>query len=170
MQIQIDRAYIPANASYTRYLHVTVNAPAMANRTERPRASVAFVLDRSGSMDGEKMVLARQAVGQAIRLLQPTDQFSIVSYDEQISTVLERTPASKEAKTLALKRLASIHARGATDLHGGWMRGADLARPSEASSDVVSKVLLLTDGLANRGIVDRCQLIEAALRLRRPAS
>ena len=166
MQIQIDRAYIPANASCIRYLHVTVNAPAMAAKTERPRVSVAFVLDRSGSMDGEKIVLARQAVGQAIRLLQPTDHFSIVSYDEEISTVLELTPASKEAKALAQKKLASINARGATDLHGGWMRGAELVRPPEASGDVVSKVLLLTDGLANRGIVDRAELIEAATRLR----
>lgn len=167
MQIQVDRAFIPANASCIRYLLVTVDAPAASANVERPPVSVSFVLDRSGSMDGEKIALARKAVAHAIKLLRPTDFFSVVCYDEQVSTVLERTAATKEAKALALKRLAGIDARGATDLHGGWIRGAQLAQPDNLGGEAIAKVILLTDGLANQGLIDAGQLVDTAAQMRR---
>ena len=98
----------------------------------RPPVDVALVLDRSGSMDGNKLAMAREAVTHAIRLLKPDDHLGVVCYDDQVTTVLDRTPATPEAKALATRRLKSIDARGSTDLHGGWLRGAELARAQEA--------------------------------------
>ncbi len=169
MHLQPDRALIPANTPAVRYLHVLISAPPQpkaAGAAVRTPVDVALVLDRSGSMDGNKLTMAREAVTHAIRLLKPEDHLGVVCYDEQVSTVLDRTPATPEAKALATKRLQSIDARGSTDLHGGWLRGAELARAVEPKGDSLSKVLLLTDGLANQGVIDHGEMIATASRLR----
>jgi Ca-activated chloride channel family protein len=167
MHIQTDRALIPARTPSVRYLHVVISAPAAPPRAPhaaaRPPAGVALVLDRSGSMDGSKIAMARTAVEHAVRLLAPTDELAVVCYDDQVDTVLARTHASAEAKQLALDRLARIDARGSTNLEGGWTRGAEELRPATAD---VRRVLLLTDGLANQGVVDPQALAATAARLR----
>lgn len=168
MHLQSDRALIGADAPAVRYLHVVISAPPQPKAAAaRSPVNVALVLDRSGSMDGNKLAMAREAVTHAIRLLKPEDHLAVVCYDEQVTTVLDRTPATPEAKALATKRLQSVDARGSTDLHGGWMRGADLARPEPQDAPTVSKVLVLTDGLANHGVIDHGELIADAARLRR---
>ena len=111
MHLQTDRALIPANApAVRRYLHVAISAPAQpataGGGAARTPVDVALVLDRSGSMGGPKFDMARTAVEHAVRLLKPDDRLGVACYDEGIVTVLDRTPATKEAKTLALQRLA----------------------------------------------------------------
>lgn len=172
MHIQTDRAFVPAGSPTVRYLQVLISAPPQtpSDAAARPPVSVAFVLDRSGSMAGSKIDMARAAVDHAVRLLKPTDYLAVVCYDEEITTVLDRTLASSEAKTLAHQRLAAIDARGATNLYGGWTLGSDLARcdllKPTAPGAGPSKVMLLTDGLANRGVIALADLIATARRTR----
>ena len=181
MHIQTDRALIPAATSSERYLQVRISAPPAPSSTgpSRPAVDVALVLDRSGSMDGSKITMARKAVTHAVRLLKPDDHMAVVCYDDQVDTVLARTPASREAKALVFGRLAQVDARGSTNLSGGWLSGAhelqpaaDAGSPSTQASLLepvasgVKRVLLLTDGLANAGEVDPQALAATAARLR----
>jgi Mg-chelatase subunit ChlD len=62
MRIATDRACIPASVESVRYLTVHVTAPGSDRRSDRAPANVALVLDRSGSMDGRKIEMARAAV------------------------------------------------------------------------------------------------------------
>ena len=101
-----------------------------------------------------------------MRLLKPVDHVAVVCYDDEVDTVLERTPASHEAKALVFGRLAGIEARGSTNLSGGWLAGAHQLQPADATSAGVKRVLLLTDGLANAGEVDPQALAATAARLR----
>ena len=181
MHIQTDRSLIPAAAPSVRYLQVRLSAPPAPASTgaPRPAVDVALVLDRSGSMDGSKITMARKAVTHAVRLLKPDDHLAVVCYDDQVDTVLARTPASREAKALVFGRLAQVDARGSTNLSGGWLAGAHELQPN-ADADVpstqasllepvaagVKRVLLLTDGLANAGEVDPQVLAATAERLR----
>jgi Ca-activated chloride channel family protein len=114
MIIATDRALIPSSIASTRYLTVQVQAPASTHQSQRAPVNVALVLDRSGSMDGRKIEMARAAVEHAIKLLDARDHLSLVVYDTEVDVVLESTVATPEAKALALKRLASIGARGST--------------------------------------------------------
>ena len=179
MHIQTDRALIPAHVPSVRHLHVTITAPPAKAPAGAPRppARVALVLDRSGSMGGTKMAMARNAVQHAIRLLKAQDRLAVVCYDDRVETILANTAASPEAKTLALQRLAQVDARGSTNLEGGWLRGAEELGPNagmplldglgpDSPARGVSRVLLLTDGLANQGETNPQALAATAARLR----
>jgi Ca-activated chloride channel family protein len=86
--------------------------------------NVAFVLDRSGSMSGEsKFNLAREAVQQSLRMLNPGDRFSVVVYDDRIDVLARSANATSSAIRDAVDALSRIGPRGSTDLCAGWMRG-----------------------------------------------
>lgn len=172
LDIRIDRHLVGAAAGTVRYLLASVTAPKAPPKTTREPLHLALVLDRSGSMGGSKIRLAREAVRQALQNLRPDDRFSLIVYDEEITTVVESTPASAEARRNAVTKLGRIDARGSTDLHGGWLAGCEqLGRGLAAEG--VGRCLVLTDGLANVGVTDRDELIRlagAALRERRVAT
>lgn len=166
LSIRTDRQLIRAEARSNRYVVVNFTAPAAPRRESRTPVNVAFVLDRSGSMAGEnKFNLARQAVEQSLRMLRPEDRFSIVVFDERIDVIVRSTHATSAATRDALDALGSIQPRGSTDLCSGWMNGCDQVA-GFVSGECVSRVLLLTDGLANHGIQDRHELARHASELR----
>ena len=165
MNIQTDRALIPAGSVSERYLTVTITAPTRERKTERPSVNVALVLDRSGSMGARKIEMARTAVEHAIKLLNERDRLALVCYDTEIDTLLATTPATPEAKAMPLARLRASDARGSTDLCGGWMRGAGQLE-SHAGPDAISRVLLLSDGLANHGETNQDTLAARSAELR----
>ena len=160
-----DRRYIRSAHRSERFVLVELEAPAAVQKPTRDAVNLAFVLDRSGSMSGQKLELAKRAVETAVDRLLPTDRFSIVCYDDRIDVVVETTGASREAKSNAIDRLRSIDARGSTDLAGGWLRGAEQVALGQVPGGV-NRVLLLTDGLANQGITDSGELARHASELR----
>ncbi|MBA2719219.1 MAG: VWA domain-containing protein, partial [Chloroflexi bacterium] len=160
-----DRTLIRAVGRSKRFVLAQVTAPAADRRRERLPVNLAFVLDRSGSMSGEKIQLARQTIVEALGRLDARDRFSIVAYDDVIDVVVEATAATPDARAIALSRLAGIDARNSTNLSGGWLRGAEQVA-IEQLADGVNRVLLLTDGLANAGITDAAELATHAAALR----
>jgi len=91
-----DRSLIRAAGGSIRHVAVTLIAPVSDRDEARPPVDVAFVLDRSGSMAGEKIALARDAILQGIAMLRPADRFAVVAYDDQIDVVVPLTPAHAE--------------------------------------------------------------------------
>ena len=167
LSLRTDRPLLRAEARSTRYLLASIAAPAAPARAARIPVNVGFVLDRSGSMHGErKFGLAREAVRQALRLLRPEDRFTLVVYDQEVDVLAPATLATPEAKEFALARLASVGPRGSTDLHAGWSTAAAQIGAT-LRDDAVTRVLLLTDGLANHGITEPAALLKTADELRR---
>src|SRR5258708_2338829 len=78
----------------------------------RPKLNFSIVLDRSGSMGGEKMTQAREAAAYCIDQLLPTDRLSVVIFDENIEVPIPSQ--NVENKSGLKQQLAEIFARGTT--------------------------------------------------------
>jgi Ca-activated chloride channel family protein len=119
LNAQTDRTLIRAAGRSTRYVLLSFEGPESPKAAARPATDVSFVLDRSGSMGGSKIDLARKAVVQALRMLAPSDRFSIVIYDHEVNVLVPSTPASGEALRNAVAQVEGVQARGNTNLGGG---------------------------------------------------
>ena len=141
---------------------ITLNPDQLSPRTRHQRVplNLALVLDRSGSMQGEKMELTKEAACRSLQSLHPDDHLALVIFDDQVDT-LYSGPVRDKARLESLIR--AVQTRNNTNLHGGWLRGAQEVSGHERS-DSLSRVILLTDGEANEGIVDPeliCQEVSA---------
>lgn len=168
MQISLrtDRSLLRADAQSVRYLLVSLSAPSAQPRATHLPVHVALVLDRSGSMDeAGKFDLARLAVEKSLTMLRPDDLFTLVVYDTEVDVLVGTTRATPEAKHLAMQRLRDVGPRGGTDLAAGW-HIASRQLVNYVKENAVSRVLLLTDGLANHGVTRVDELTEIARQLR----
>jgi Ca-activated chloride channel family protein len=121
--------------------------------------NLAVVLDRSGSMAGEKLERAKEAAAFLVRRLRAHDRVGVVAYDDEVTTVAPSAEGCTHAGLASA--IAAIPAGGSTNLSGGWVRGQEMvagAKPTCAEG-TLHRVLLLTDGQANMGITDPVQLV-----------
>lgn len=118
--VRTERGLIRAGARSTRHAVISIVAPPAPERAEREPVNLAIVLDRSGSMGGQKFVLARRAVEQALAQLQPRDTFALVVYDNDVDLLAPCGPATAVARQAALSALDGIQPRGSTDLAAGY--------------------------------------------------
>src|SRR6476661_4665432 len=165
LSVRQDRGLIRPTSHSTRFVLGRITAPRATTERERASVNLAIVLDRSGSMSGEKIRVAKVAVEEAIARLRPDDRLSVVAYDDVVDVVVESTHASAEARRGAIERLRSVDARGSTNLGEGWLRGCEQVA-SHILERGVNRCLLLTDGLANIGITDPETLASHAAELR----
>ena len=104
--VRADRRLIRPTYRSNRFVLGEIVAPTSRRTNGRPPVNLAFVLDRSGSMGGPKIALAKQAVEASLARLHDDDRFAIVVYDDEIDVVVPGTRATPEARRDALERLA----------------------------------------------------------------
>jgi Ca-activated chloride channel family protein len=145
------RPAVLADFSATVDVLVRVQAPDAPAGIQAARTPLhlALVIDRSGSMAGQPLSEARRAAAFVIDGLAAQDRASLVVYDDAVETLVPLTGLAD--KSTLQRAIARITDGGSTNLHGGWIGGAETLAPS-TTAGVVSRVILLSDGCANKGI------------------
>jgi Ca-activated chloride channel family protein len=110
-------------------------------------------------MAGDKISYTRQAAQFLVQNLGSRDMFSVVLYNEGVETLL--LPEAVTHKDGIVQRLGTIKAGGMTNLSGGWLQGFTHVA-QHLNSDSLNRVILMSDGLANRGITDPNKLVALA--------
>ena len=122
--------------------------------TEDPRATdMVIVLDRSGSMSGEKIAFARQAIHDLLGLLTAKDRFALVTYSDDVRTEAPLAPVTAGMREHLQGVVNRVAAGGGTNLGGGLQVGMGLLGEAHRSGNL-GRVILISDGLANQGVTD----------------
>ncbi|MBX5482521.1 MAG: VWA domain-containing protein [Myxococcaceae bacterium] len=131
---------------------------------ERAPVNLALVIDRSGSMAGEKLARAKEAARHLVNQLRPTDRLAIVHYgsDVQMLRSLEATEANKAQM---LRFIDQITDDGGTNIGDGLQSGkAQLL--THLSGFKVNRMILISDGEPTEGITGPKALMQLARQIR----
>ena len=132
------------------YFLLLAGVPANARGSERPaiKREVTLVIDRSGSMQGEKIEQARAAALQVVEGLNNGEAFNIIDYSDSIARFSER-PVIKTDATISEARsyIKRLRAEGSTNIHDALVE----ALRQSPSPEMLPLILFLTDGLPTSG-------------------
>jgi Ca-activated chloride channel family protein len=145
--VQTALTLVPDREGNEGTLALTLLPPATQAKAPRPR-HVVFILDRSGSMAGWKMVAARRALGRMVDTLTPRDRFTVYAFDNTIETPPEvhgsgLMAATDRSRFRAIEFLARIEARGGTELAQPLDQAVKQLGDASTSDRVI---VLVTDG------------------------
>lgn len=137
---------------------VEVTAPEI-EVAERRSVDSVIVIDRSGSMSGQKLRSVIAAVTDILRRKPSSDRIGVVTFDSSADIVsqLDTDPHT------AITRVNVIRSGGSTNLSAGWFRAQEMLANS-GRPDTLKRIIVLTDGHVNAGIADRDDLAQMMSR------
>ncbi len=162
LTISCPQTVLKPNKEQKVYIKIGVTGFKKEGKIDRTPLNIALVLDRSGSMSGDKLEQAKKAALTAVEEMNSQDYLSLVTYSSE-STV--DVPAQKlEEKEAFLSRIKKIEANGSTALYDGTQQGSKEVEKN-LSKKSVNRVILLSDGLANVGPNSISDLAELGKKL-----
>lgn len=148
LKVDMTNPLLEAGAKRTVVLKVALQAAERKPTAKRPPVNMALVIDKSGSMQGERIRQARQAALAAVDRLRDDDIISVVAFDDNVTVLV---PATKASNRDTIRRgIEQIQAGGMTALFAGTSKGAAEVRKF-LEREHVNRVILLSDGQANVG-------------------
>jgi len=144
-------------------LSLTLQAEDLAtgDRPASRNVDMVIVLDRSGSMQGRKLEDARRAVLKLLSNLSAKDRFALVTYSEGVQIASGLVNVTQDNRGHLVSEVNGVRAGGGTNLGAGLQAGINMLRTPYRSNNA-ARVILISDGLANRGITDPKSLSDIA--------
>jgi Ca-activated chloride channel homolog len=148
LKAELGQNVMPEGKDGRVYLRVGLEGLAPEEEGSRSPANVLIVIDKSGSMKGERIEQAKDAALMAVERLGERDVLGIVAYSDDAYVL---SPAARLRDTDAIRgAIRRLQASGRTALYAGVSQGIRELRPF-LDPYKVSRVILLSDGLANVG-------------------
>ena len=148
-----DKVLLGSNGRIGLSLTLQANDLAAGDRPQVRNVDMVIVLDRSGSMQGSKLEDARRAVLKLLSNLSAKDRFALVTYSDGVQIVSGLANVTKDNRALLNSAVNRVRAGGGTNLGAGLQAGINLLRTPLVSTNS-ARLILISDGLANRGITD----------------
>jgi Ca-activated chloride channel family protein len=166
----VDRPlFARAGGSY-RYLVVRLEAQRADEATcsEPQPLNIALAIDASGSMSGDKLEAAKRAARGLVDRLTSSDRLTLVSFASETLVHLDAVAPDGDRHAQIAREIGALRTRGMTNLSEGWFAAVDRAAAvAERDPRMTARVILLSDGHANEGIICRDALSGHAGELRR---
>jgi Ca-activated chloride channel homolog len=128
--------------------------------------NLALVIDRSGSMKGDRIANAMNAAVSAIERLRDGDSVTVVAFDSSAKVVIPPTRVSSSTRGSMEAAVRAIRLGGDTCISCGMLEGMQQLAQTSLSGDRVNRMILLSDGATNSGIKDVPGLRAMAGRMR----
>ncbi|MEX2216356.1 MAG: VIT domain-containing protein [Phycisphaeraceae bacterium] len=149
------------NGGYFLLLAGLPAKPAEHDKENGIKREVTIVIDRSGSMNGEKLEQVREAALQVVAGLEDGEAFNIIIYNEGVEAFAKEPVVKDDASTKqARDYIKDIKARGGTNIHDALL---EALRPKPIKG-FLPLVLFLTDGLPTVGQTSEKSIREMALK------
>jgi Ca-activated chloride channel family protein len=163
----LDRGAILASGDGLVRMELSLRADATPGMASvHVPTDLVVVLDRSGSMSGDKLAHARGAIRALLDRLGPEDRFALVTYSDAAELQLPLSAATPAARAAWLASVEGISAGGGTNMAAGLDLGLGTVDAARSARDRARapRVILISDGLANQGDVSRDGLRGRAAR------
>ena len=146
------------------YLRLNLKSLSAAKSERRTPVNVAIVIDRSGSMQGDRIAAAKEGARVALNRLSSDDTVSLVSYNHDVDVREPGGAPAQFARQAARRPSTALKADGTTALYAGVKEGGRQVEEF-VSDNNVNRVVLLSDGLANVGPSTPGELAELGRKL-----
>ena len=172
--LQIDarlgHASISKNARGETYLFASVTASdqaaaAASSASSAAPLNLAIVIDRSGSMKGERIANAMNAAVAAVERMRDGHSVSVVSFDTSASVVVPPTRISTGSRSSIESAIRSIRLGGDTCISCGLEEGMQQLALTSLGGDRINRMILLSDGATNAGVRDMSGIRSMANRM-----
>ena len=127
--------------------------------------NLAVVIDRSGSMKGERIANAMNAAVFALERMRDGDSITVVSFDTAAQVVVPPTRVSAGNRSSIEAAIRNIRLGGDTCISCGLEEGMQQLALTSLGGDRINRMILLSDGATNAGIRDVSGLRSMASRM-----
>ena len=162
LALSFDQRQFSASHPSVRHLIARITSSASDPGRAPLPLDLGIVIDASGSMSGAPLAAAKEATARLARQLPTSTRLSVISFAEDVIVHADRVQLDTRGRDDLLNRIASIDPRDTTNLHAGWRAGCELLSAGRPEPGRARHVVVLSDGCANRGIVDPSALACAA--------
>lgn len=162
MEARLSHPYI-ATGSSDLFLTVDLTGVDVPGATRAP-VNLGLVIDRSGSMAGEKLMQAKNAARQLIQQLRDEDRLAIIHYGSDVRT-FAGGHATSSNKERMLAYVNGIFDEGGTNIGDGLTAGKHEVLKA-ANQFKVNRIILISDGQPTEGITNHQQLLGIARDVR----
>lgn len=151
---------ITANLTFDKILHtkntdahlvISLTAPAAGDSAKRPPLCLIPLIDVSPSMNGDKISYAKRSLIKMIEHLSAKDYCGLVRFSSDARTVAEPQLCTNEFKEELKRKVNELTTGGGTNISSAMLEGLKIANNMDLSAEVITRVILFTDGMCNTG-------------------